>query len=88
MKILILLVYLGQVASVTEIKRATAPQPGTTAGGRGALGAGSRRALRAAMFAARAGGRWNLLPLPDPKEPNAGEGLLGSLQKTSVLRGL
>lgn len=28
-----------------------------------------RAALRAAMFAARAGGRWNLLPLPDPKEP-------------------
>lgn len=40
------------------------------------------------MFAARAGGCWNLFPLSDPKERSFGEGLLGTPQKTSVLQGV
>lgn len=88
MKLLSLLVHPRQVASVTEIKCAAVPGPGSRSCGRGSLQAGSCLTLKGATFAARAGGCWNLLPLSDPKEPGFGEGLLGTLHKTSVLQGV
>lgn len=85
MKVLILLVYLRQVASVTEIHCATVPEPGSHSWAK--RHSWSRTVPRSQRSNARTGGRWNSLPLSDPKEPNFGEGLLGTLHKTSVLRG-
>lgn len=82
MKVLILLVYLRQVALVTEIHRSTVPEPGSHSWTK--RHSWSRTMPRSQRSNERAGGRWNLLPLSDPKEPNFGEGLLGMLHKTSV----
>lgn len=85
MTVLVLLIYPRQVASVTEIHRATVPEPGSHSWAE--RHSWSRIVPRSQRSNARAGGRWNSLPLSDPKEPNFGEGLLGTLHKTSVLWG-
>lgn len=58
MKLFSLLVHLRQVASVTEIKCGTVPEPAATVVGRGTLQAGSRLAPEGAPFAPRA---WRML---------------------------